>query len=155
MGKLLTDQQISGYRRHGYVAPVSVLSAALASEYLARLEQFETADGRKLDGIELHKSYLIFTWLDELVRHPKILDAVEDLIGADILVFSSSLFIKEPGDTRFISWHQDSTYWSFEPNQVLTAWVALTESNRENGCLRIALGTHLHHQLPHKETDDS
>jgi hypothetical protein len=153
MGKLLSDRQVGDYHEQGYVCPVRVMSEIEARGYRRRLEDFEASRGRKLQGLEMHKSYLIFTWFDELVRHTRVLDGVEDLIGPDILVFSSSLFVKEPKDHRFISWHQDSTYWNFEPVDVVTAWVALSASRPENGCLRIAPKSHLRRQLPHVETE--
>ena len=151
MGKVLSDAQIEQYERLGYVESVAALTAVEAAAYRRQLEAFEAARGDALAGLELHKSYLIFTWLHDLVCHPRILDTAEDILGPDILVFSSSLFIKEAGDQRSISWHQDGNYWSFEPNDVLTAWIALTPSTAVNGALRIAPGSHLH-LLPHDET---
>ena len=152
MNKILNNHQALDYQRDGHVFPIKALSIDEAHGYRCRLEAAEDALGRKLQHMELHKSYLFFTFLDELVRHECILDAVEDLIGPDILTFSSSLFIKEPGDERFIAWHQDSTYWRFEPTDILTAWVALTPCHRENGCLQLAPGSHRWGQVEHRET---
>lgn len=152
MPQVLRDSQLAQYHRDGFLHPIDALSEAETASVVARMTTFEQARGRPLEGLELHKSYLIFTWLDEVVRHPRVLDIVEDVIGPDILAFSSSLFIKQPGDGRYVSWHQDSTYWAFEPHDVLTAWIALTPATLENGCMRIMPGTH-REQLAHVETN--
>ena len=58
------------------------------------------------------------------MRKPAILDAVEDVIGPDFLVWGASFFNKAPGSPDFVSWHQDATYWGLEPPDIVTAWVA-------------------------------
>jgi len=153
MGKLLSAERIEGFRRDGFVFPIPVMTESEAVGYRRRLESYEAEKGDRMAGLEMHKSYLIFTWLAELVRHPCVLDAVEDVLGPDLLCFGSSLFIKEPREPRFISWHQDSTYWTFEPPEVVTAWIALSAATIENGGMRFARGTH-RGQLPHVETVD-
>jgi ectoine hydroxylase-related dioxygenase (phytanoyl-CoA dioxygenase family) len=85
------------------------------------------------------------------VRHPRILDAVEDLLGPDLLVWSSQFFAKKGGDPGYVSWHQDATYWGLSSPDVVTAWVAFTPSTVESGCMRVVPGTH-HAQVPHKDT---
>ena len=80
--------------------------------------------------------------LDEIVHNPIILDAIEDLIGADILNYGTVLFIKEPNDSGFVSWHQDARYMGLEPHIGITAWVALTEANDENGCMQMIPASH-------------
>ena len=77
-----------------------------------------------------------------MMRLPQILDAVEDLLGPDVMVWSSHLYPKEPGDGRFISWHQDSAHWGLDSNQIVTVWVALTAASEENGCTRMLPGSH-------------
>ena len=151
MPKRLSDEAIEQYRRDGFFFPVLVLSSAEARAYRERLELVEAAQGGPLGGDLRHKSHLLFTWLDELVRHPAILDAVEDLIGPDLLVWSSSFFIKEARDPAFVSWHQDATYWGLSEPDVVTAWVAFSESSIESGAQRMIPGTH-HAQVEHRDT---
>ena len=105
-----------------------------------------------LKGSMRHKSHLLFTWLDGLIRHPAILDAVEGVIGPDILCWSSTFFIKEARDPGFVSWHQDSTYWGLDPADIVTAWVALSESTAENGAMRVIPDTHKLEQVAHRDT---
>ena len=149
--KALTQAAIEQYQEQGYYAPVPALSAAEADAARARLEAYEAgADGIK--GPLRHKSHLLFPWLNELIRHPRILDAVEDVIGPDILCWSSSFFIKNARDPGYVSWHQDSTYWGLEPPDIITAWVALSDSTLANGAMRVIPRTHQMDQVPHRDT---
>jgi ectoine hydroxylase-related dioxygenase (phytanoyl-CoA dioxygenase family) len=99
-----------------------------------------------------HKTHLLFTWADALVHHPRVLDAVEDCIGPNIVCWTTNFFIKEANSPGFVSWHQDSTYWGLDPDDVITAWVALTEVTEENGYMQVIPGTHKVDQLPHLDT---
>ena len=149
--KSLTEAAVRHYQEHGYYAPVRVLSTAEAGTLRHNLEAFEAQAGT-LQGPLRQKSHLLFTWLNDLIRHPAILDAVEDIIGPDILCWGSSFFIKEPRNPGFVSWHQDSTYWGLEPPDVITAWVAFSDSNAANGAMRVVPDTHLMEQVPHRDT---
>jgi hypothetical protein len=149
--KSLSDAAVQQYRELGYYAPVPVLRATEADTLRNRLENFEAGAG-VLAGKLRHKSHLLFTWLDDLIRHPGILDAVEDLVGPNILCWGSSFFIKEKRNPGFVSWHQDSTYWGLDPADVVTAWVALSDSTAENGAMRVIPGTHKLEQVPHRDT---
>lgn len=147
----LSEAAIEHYREHGYYAPIRVMSADDAARVRGQLEAHEAAHGA-LKGSMRHKSHLLFTWLDRLIRHPGILDAVEGVIGPDILCWSSSFFIKEAHDPGFVSWHQDSTYWGLDPADIVTAWVALSESTAENGAMRVIPDTHTMEQVAHRDT---
>ncbi len=101
------------------------------------------------------KLYLLLTWMDALVRHPAILDAVEDVLGPDLLCWQCSFFTKEPGDSGFVSWHQDSTYWGLSAPDVLTVWLALSPATVESGAMRMVPGTHKWDQLAHNDSFDA
>ena len=148
---VLDAAAIRHYREQGYYAPVRVMPRTEADALRGKLEAFEAGAGA-MAGKLRHKSHLLFTWLNDLVRHPNILDAVEDVIGPNILCWGSSFFIKEPRNPGFVSWHQDLTYWGLEPADVVTAWVALSDSTAENGAMRVVPGTHLMAQVPHRDT---
>ncbi len=150
MTSLSTDA-IRQYREQGYYAPVRALSTREAAEVRRHLEEYEQVHGA-VAGPLRHKTHLVFTWLDDLIRHPGILDAVEDLIGPNILCWGTSFFIKEPRNPSFVSWHQDSTYWGLEPPDIVTAWVAISESTLENGAMRVIPGTHRGEQMAHRDT---
>ena len=149
--KILTEHDVRQYRKTGYLAPIRVMSASDAAAIRAKLEAFEAIAG-PLAGKLRQKSHLLFTWLNDLVRHERILDAVEDVIGHDILCWGTSFFIKEPRNPSFVSWHQDSTYWGLEPADIVTAWIALSDSTAENGAMRVIPGSHTMAQVPHRDT---
>lgn len=152
MPRLLSPSEVENYRSEGFVSPVRVMSAADAHRYRRALEAHEARVGTPLQGNFRHKTHLLFTWADELVHHPMILDAVEDAIGPDILCWTTNFFIKEANSPGFVSWHQDSTYWGLDPDEVITAWVAFTEVTPENGYMQVIPGSHRVDQLPHVDT---
>jgi hypothetical protein len=154
MPKLLTEIQIAAYGCEGYLAPVAVMRESEALGLRARLEAIEAGMGGPLRGDIRHKAHLLFPFLADLVRHRCVLDAVEDLIGPDILCWNSNFFIKEADTPSFVSWHQDSTYWGLSSPEVVTAWVALTPSNLDNGAMAVIPATHTMDQVPHRDTFD-
>ena len=152
MPKSLSSAAVAQYHRDGYYFPTRVMSANDAARYRRCLEEHEAKTGAPLQGNWRHKMHLLFTWADELVHHPKILDAVEDAIGPDILCWTSNFFIKEARSPGFVSWHQDSTYWGLDPDDVITAWVAFSDVTPENGYMQFIPGSHKVDQLPHVDT---
>jgi ectoine hydroxylase-related dioxygenase (phytanoyl-CoA dioxygenase family) len=152
MPKILSDAAVKSYRRDGFYAPVRAFSVGEAREFRRRLEAHEARAGAPLQGKWRVKTHLLFTWADQIVHHPAILDAVEDLIGPNILCWNTNFFIKEPGSPGFVSWHQDAAYWGLEPEEVVTAWVALTHSNLESGCMKAIPGSQTQSHFPHVDT---
>lgn len=147
----LTAGQVERYHRDGIVFPVDVMSPGEAARNLDHLQHAEAALGGRLSGRDGQKPHLLYRWADALVRHPVILDAVEDLLGPDLLCWGSQFFAKNAGDEAFVSWHQDATYWGLSSPDVVTAWVALTPSRPVNGNMRVIPGTH-HRQIDHDDT---
>lgn len=142
MGKALSEPDIAGYHRDGFLTPFNVYGENQASALRARFEDLESAiSGEAQDRFRI-KAHLPFPWLCDVVREPRLLDAVEDLIGPDILCWGSSFFAKKPKDPRFVSWHTDSFFYGFEPAETLTAWLAFNPSTVEAGCVRYIPGSH-------------
>jgi chlorinating enzyme len=152
MPKILTQPQIDQFWRDGCVFPVRVMPEAHAIEIRGRLEEFEKKTGGPLKGDLRHKSHLLFSWLGDLVRNDPIVDAIEDLYGPNLLCWTTNFFIKEAHNPAFVSWHQDSTYWGLDKPDVVTAWIALTPSNKANGAMGFIPGTHTKDQMPHRDT---
>jgi len=152
MPKVLSPDAVKAYHRDGYYCPVRVMSEADVGDFRRRLEAHERKSGAPLQGNWRHKTHLLFTWADEMVHHPRILDAVEDVIGPNILCWTTNFFIKEAKSPGFVSWHQDATYWGLEPDDVVTAWIAFSESNIESGCMKVIPGSQAGSQIPHVDT---
>lgn len=144
----LTSDQAAAYARDGYLAPVRAFTAEEALGYRKLLESAERAQGGLVPD-RRRKMHLYLRWVDDIVRDPRVLDAVESLIGPDILVYTLTCWIKEPQTDAFISWHQDSTYFGLDPAEHVTAWVALSPSSSDSGCVQVVPGSHATGQMPH------
>jgi hypothetical protein len=150
---MLSQNQVARYRRDGYLFPFPALSPAElkeCNEGLARFEQWLGEPVNQGDFRWRSASYVFLPWVDALVRHPRILDAVEDLIGPDILVYTATWFIKEAHSPAFAAWHQDATYFGLLPNdQHVTAWVALSDASAEAGCMEVVSSAGRPRQMHH------
>lgn len=156
--KLSNDQQ-SFYRENGYFFPQRVLSADEAGGFEQRFLAYMGRYAQELCGLlqrdrrtYMTDTHLFLKWVYQMVSHPAVLDAVEDVLGPNILVWGAQWFPKLPGDNAYVSWHQDGTYWGLHPPNVTTAWIALSASTPENGCMRVVPGTHQTPKLPQRET---
>ena len=138
----LTSNQLKQYEDEGFVSPIDIFSKEKAKEIRNEIELIEKDMPEELEKSGRYNAHLISPLLDEVTHNPKILDAVESLIGKNILVCGTTLFIKNPFVKVFVSYHQDAKYIGLEPYNWVTAWVAITESNEENGCMRMWSGSH-------------
>ena len=154
MGRFLTDNQVRHYEEHGFVSPVSVLTDYEVRECLSEIEAFEAETGKQIDFPYKSRCHQLFSWADKVVHHPKILDAVEDLIGPDILCYHATLWVKPPRSNSFVRWHQDGTYFFLDPAVQITAWVALTIADDEAGCMQVIPGSHRNDFLAHNDDPD-
>ena len=138
----LSSNQLKQYEDKGFVSPVNIFSKEKAKEIREEIELIEKSIPGELEKSGRYNAHLISPLLDEVTHNPNILDAVESLIGENILVCGTTLFIKNPNEKGFVSYHQDAKYIGLEPYNWVTAWVAITDSNEENGCMRMWSGSH-------------
>jgi hypothetical protein len=155
MPTTLSPTQVDRYARDGFLSPNPALTAEEAAGCLRKLEAFERAVGGPLTtpGIDepyRSRTHVLLKWVHDLVSHRAILDAVEGLIGPDILVYTCTWFIKEPESAAIAAWHQDATYFGLRPYVHVTAWLALTDATAENGCMEFLPGSYRRGQLPHR-----
>ena len=139
----LSSNQLKQYNDNGYVAPIDILSTEEAFKARQEIELIEKEMPSEIDKSGRYNVHLISPELDKIVHNSKILDAVESIIGKNILVCSTTLFIKNPNQTGYVSYHQDAKYIGLEPHNWVTAWVAITDSYEENGCMRMWPGSHI------------
>ncbi|MEE2802997.1 MAG: phytanoyl-CoA dioxygenase family protein [Pseudomonadota bacterium] len=152
MPQALSNEAIHSYRDRGYHFPYRVLGADEARSCRASIENHELAQGEPLIGKYRYKVHLLFTWARDLIRHHRILDAVESLIGPNILVWTTNIYLKEPHDGRYISWHQDKAHWGLDIDDIVTVWVALSPATLRNGCMQFMPGTHHGEVIAHADT---
>ena len=148
----LTTKQLKDYEDHGFVAPINVLTLEEAIKIKEEIEYIEKKWPDELIGLGRNNVHYISPIFDQVCHNSKILDAVESIIGKDILVGGTTLFIKDPDKKGFVSWHQDAKYIGFEPHNWVTAWLAITDTNEENGCMRMWSGSHKEKIKKHKDT---
>ncbi len=139
----LSSNQLKQYEDQGYISPIEVLSSSEALEARREIELIEKKMPNEIDNAGRYNVHLISPKLDSIVHNSKILDVVECIIGKNILVCSTTLFIKNPNEQGFVSYHQDAKYIGLEPHNWVTAWVALTDSNENNGCMKMWPKSHL------------
>ena len=138
----LSSNQLKQYKDEGFVSPINVFSKEKAKEIRDEIELIEKEMPEELEKSGRYNAHLISPLLDGVTHNPKILDAVQSLIGENILVCGTTLFIKNPNEKGFVSYHQDAKYIGLEPHNWVTAWVAITDSNEHNGCMRMWSGSH-------------
>ena len=138
----LSSAQLKQYKDEGYVSPIEALSKDEALEIREEIELIEKKWPKELEGLGRNYIHLVSPIFDKVSHNPKILDAVESIIGRDILICGTTLFIKNPNEKGFVSFHQDAKYIGLEPHNWVTAWIAVTDANEENGCMRMWSGSH-------------
>ena len=148
----LNEKQLKDYEDYGFVAPINVLTLEEATKIKEEIEYIEKKWPDELIGLGRNNVHYISPIFDQVCHNSKILDAVESIIGKDILVGGTTLFIKDPDKKGFVSWHQDAKYIGFEPHNWVTAWLAITDANEENGCMRMWSGSHKEKIKEHKDT---
>ena len=154
MPKALSEEQLRRYESDGYIFPIDALPEADLARYTEEFDKYLVSARGRMRRSYNNKLHLVAPWAAELVRHPRILDPVEDLLGPDILVWTTNLLAKRPGHPEYVSWHSDANYWGLEPHEVCTAWVALSPSTKESGCVRVLPGSHRRNDSEHRDTFD-
>ena len=152
MPKILTEQQIEQYQDEGYISPVRVVSKAEALSIKSQLEDMEAQFPEEVNAESRNNLHLSFEFLDALAHNPIVVDAMEDLIGPDIALWASVMFIKEPSSKHYVSWHQDATYMGMDDVNFPTPWIALSPSNLETGCMTMISGSHRQEIREHEDT---
>ena len=149
----LSKQQIEDYDRDGFLFPIDVFSAAEVATFRNAFDTL-TEHSRECSPKRFDRLHLFFDWAYGIVTHDALLDVVESILGDDILVYGTLVFLKQPHDARYASWHQDSFYSGLHLTPSTSAWIALTESNQANGCMRVIPGSHKLGLLEHDTVAD-
>ena len=152
MLKVLTKQQIEQYHDEGFISPIRVISEAKALSIKSQLEEVEAQFPEEINAESRNNLHLSFEFLDALAHNPIIVDAMEDLIGPDIALWATVMFIKESSSKHYVSWHQDATYMGMNSTDFPTPWIALSPSNLETGCMTMILGSHKQEIRKHEDT---
>ncbi|MEL6478467.1 MAG: phytanoyl-CoA dioxygenase family protein [Pseudomonadota bacterium] len=157
MSGSLTPDQIDAYRRDGFLCPLPVFDAEETQGHRAVFEGLETrfADTlpRPVSDYCRTNSHIVIEQARQIATDDRVLDAVESVLGPDLMLWSVEYFIKEPGTDKVVSWHQDITYWGMgETDHEVTAWLALSPASNEAGCMRFVPGSHQSSVVDHRDT---
>jgi non-haem Fe2+, alpha-ketoglutarate-dependent halogenase len=151
MAGSLSPSEIAAYWRDGVIFPISVLSAARVSELRRAFEALEQSLGGRPEPTP--STNLYFSWAYDLSLQPNVLDAVEALLGPEIIVAGSMILCKHPGHDAHVAWHQDGAYVEDNQAPAVSAWIALADSTASNGCMRVIPASH-RQTVPHRLDDD-
>ncbi len=141
------------FARDGYICPLRALTGPQAQDGLAMVERLEAKGSGRLPTLLRTKPHLLLPWFWDLTRSEAILTPLRAILGPDILCYGSSFIDKRPNDPGHVAWHQDVTYWGLDEHRAVTAWIALTPSTPEAGCVRVVPRSHKT-LLPHTDSND-
>lgn len=150
----LSRAQIEQYNELGYTFPLDVFTPAEADgwrSYFDELMRQATAAGWDAYSINGWQDRCAGMW--ELITEPRILDYVQDLLGADLVCWGAHFFCKQPGDARRVSWHQDASYWPLTPSKTVTAWLAIDDVDENNGAMTVVPRSHRQGQIAFERSD--
>jgi len=150
----LTKEQLDHYKSRGYISPVSALTSTEAKEIREEIEKIEKDWPGALEGINRNYVHLISPIFNKICLNKNILDAVESIIGKNILICGTTLFVKNPNEKGYVSFHQDAKYIGLEPHNWVTVWLAVTDANEHNGCMRMLPGSHKENLKTHEQKFD-
>jgi len=152
----LSQEQIESYARDGYLPAIDVVGAEQATDYRRQFDELEAEVGREKAGIGLIDLHFQRRFIWDIAVNPVVLDAIEALLGPNILLLASHFFCKYgPDKEKFVAWHQDVTFWGLEPPKAITAWFAVDDSDAGNGCMQVIPATQLGGILQHGKADQA
>ena len=150
---MLNEGQIQEYRREGFLSGIPLMRHDQIQYYRDRFDALEAREGRDKSQVELVDRHFEEPFIWRIATHPGLLDCVEAVLGPNILMLSTHFFCKYGRQENFVAWHQDLRYWGIDPPVEVTAWYAVDDSDRENGCMRVIPRLHRDRMLQHGKSD--
>ncbi|MFO1066084.1 MAG: phytanoyl-CoA dioxygenase family protein [Pirellulales bacterium] len=152
--RTLTNDQIEGFNKSGYVAPISIYTTAeitaIRSYFDDLLQQVIAAGG---NSYSISSAHLKYGPVYDILTEPRIVDCVSDLLGENVIGWGSHFFCKMPGDGKAVAWHQDASYWPLSPSKAVTVWLAIDDADLENGCMKFIAGSHHFGHMTYRPSD--
>ncbi len=150
----LQIEQVESFNRDGFLTKLPVFSRHEVAAHRAYFDQLLAEEiARGGTSYTISTAHLKHGPVHDLLKHPRIVACVRDLLGEDVIGWGSHFFCKMPCDGQDVAWHQDATYWPFSPTKTVTVWLAIDDADRTNGCMRVIAGSHIHGRLQHAEAD--
>ena len=159
-GGFLTEEQKEAYWNDGYLFPINVANASQSNHWrnsLEKIEQDWLDNGLKLplNTYKRVNAQVVMPLACEIGLHAPILDAVEGILGPDVMLYSVEFLIKEAHTKHVVTMHQDLAYWGMgDMDNILTAWLALSPATTASGCMDFVCGSHKNEILAHEDSFD-
>ena len=143
------------YTENGYVTALDLFSQDEIAAYRQCFDALEAREGKENCQIGLQARHFDEEFIWRMASDDRIIDLIASIMGEDILLLSTHFFCKypDPDGEKFVAWHQDVTYWGLEPPEAHTAWIAIDDSDVENGCMQIIPGSHKDGIVTHATSD--
>ncbi len=155
MTQSINSSQIQNYWNNGVVYPLTALQQDEALSLIPRFMEIKERMSGWTASKQILKAHLVSSWVNEITRNSRILDAVECLLGPNILLWGATFFAKEPNLSLHVGWHQDLLYWGLQPpDGVLTVWLALSDALEDNGAMQVICGSHIDGFRQHSNSFD-
>ncbi|XP_071773090.2 putative alpha-ketoglutarate-dependent hypophosphite dioxygenase [Centroberyx gerrardi] len=160
------------YNQQGYLSALPILDETELREARHAFSELEKEFGEEYTQYSLHNVHLQYQWVMGLAKHPRVLQVVQAILGPDVILLDSRFICKyptlnpataeselitvssekeevKPNGLPYVAWHQDMRYWGIAGGPVLSVWLALDDSVKENGALQVIPGSHCSGVLPH------
>lgn len=153
--KTLTPDQIGHFNEKGYVTSLDVFSDTEIQDirtYFDDLLDRVIASGK--DSYSISSAHLSHGRVYDLLKEPRIVNFIADLLGENVIGWGAHFFCKMPGDGKRVAWHQDASYWPLTPSKTATMWLAVDDADPENANMRLIPGSHLKGHLTYRMSED-
>ncbi|XP_063344772.1 probable alpha-ketoglutarate-dependent hypophosphite dioxygenase [Pelmatolapia mariae] len=166
-----TEKLRESYNQQGFLSALPVLNETELREARDAFSKLEMEFGTEYTQYSLHNVHLQYPWVMNLTKHPHILQVITAVLGPDVILLDSRFICKYPTPVKpakeekiaqsnghaekdelsYVAWHQDMRYWGITGGPVLSVWLALDDSLKENGALQVIPGSHCSGMLPHRQ----
>ena len=167
--KFLSSAQIEQFNQHGFISPLPGFAEEEIDkqrQYFDKLlqqltvapekgdSQFGGVDKRDSVQYSLNCYHTKLRGIWETIYAEPLLRGVRDLLGNDVVAWATHYFCKLPGDGKAVSFHQDASYWGLTPAKTVTVWLALDDTDEENGAMQFLPGSHKVGHIPWKQSSE-
>lgn len=154
--KVLTVADVAQFNEAGYVKSIPIFTEGEIQEirsYFDDLLERVIAEGG--NSYSISSAHLKYGRVYDILKHPKIVDCVTDILGENVVGWGSHFFCKMPNDGKSVAWHQDASYWPLSPSKAVTVWLAVDDADRENACMKFISGSHHVGHLTYHPSDSA
>ena len=133
---------LNKFDENGVCWPLNLYNQYNLGELKKQFDNFKDLSIKNFGSLVSLKPHLLSTFFYELANDKNIISSVKQVLGENIYIWSSAFFAKAKDEGKIVSYHQDNPYWQLTTDKVITAWVALTKSEKISGALEVVPGSH-------------